>query len=235
MYQTIFRRYEKKYLLSQEQYENFLKILTYNTVPDEYGKSTVCNIYYDTPDYRLIRASIEKPVYKEKLRLRTYGVPDSSGSCFLELKKKYRGIVYKRRIKAPYIEGFSYLNGFTDRVDGSQIKNEIAYFRNFYSSLVPAMNIFYDRTAYYDRTDSNIRFTFDSKIIYRTYDTDLRSGIYGKRIFDDDIYLLEIKTANSIPIWVSEMLSELKIFPVSFSKYRTAYINTLKNGDDNCA
>lgn len=82
MYQTIFRRYEKKYLLNQEQYENFLKILSYNTVPDKYGSSTVCNIYYDTPDYRLIRASIEKPIYKEKLRMRTYCVPQDGKSCF---------------------------------------------------------------------------------------------------------------------------------------------------------
>lgn len=235
MYQTIFRRYEKKYLLNKEQYENFLKILTYNTVPDKYGKSTICNIYYDTPDYRLIRASIEKPVYKEKLRLRTYDVPDGSQNCFLELKKKYCGVVYKRRIKAPYNEGLSYLNGYSDKLNGSQIKNEIAYFRDFYDSLIPAMNIFYERTAYYDRTDQNIRFTFDSNILYRNYNTDLRSGIYGKKILNDNIHLLEIKTASSIPMWVSEMLSELEIFPVSFSKYGTAYINTLKNGDDNCA
>ena len=195
----------------------------------------MCNIYYDTPDYRLIRASIEKPIYKEKLRLRTYCVPQDGESCFLELKKKYRGVVYKRRIKATYTDGLSYMSGYSDTLNGSQIENEISYFRDFYSSLVPSMNIFYNRIAYYDRIDPNTRFTFDSNIIYRNYDTDLRNGIYGKKIFNGNIYLLEIKTAFSIPIWVTEMLSELKIFPVSFSKYGTAYINTIKNGGGHCA
>ena len=239
MFQTIFKRYEKKYLLNEKQYFSVLEMLKDCTLPDKYGKSTVCSIYYDTPDKRLIRASIEKPVYKEKLRLRSYGVPNDGTDCFLELKKKFKGVVYKRRIVTPYSGGISYMNGYETALEPSQIKNEIDYFKSYYGTLSPSVDIFYNRLAFYDKEDSTVRLTFDSGILYREKELDLKNGIYGELILPDGMYLMEIKTAGAMPIWTAEMLTRLKIYPASFSKYGTAYKNILiknsQSGGNYCA
>lgn len=223
MAEYIFKRYEKKYILNSAQYEEILKILEYNTVPDKYGETDVCNIYFDTPDYRIIRASIEKPVYKEKLRIRCYGTPDDDSRSFLELKKKYKGVVYKRRIKAHYKDGLSFISNQEDLIPPSQIKSEIEYFKDFYAPLTAGADIFYRRKAFLDRNNPLIRFTFDSNLLYRNYDFDLENGIYGDRIIPEDKIIMEIKTPGGMPLWTSDILTKLSIYPTSFSKYGTAY------------
>lgn len=240
MFQTIFKRYENKYLLNEKQYSAVLETLKNNALPDKFGQSNVCSIYYDTPDKRIIRASIEKPIYKEKLRLRSYGIPQDGSDCFLELKKKYKGIVYKRRVLTSYQSGISYMNGDETAVKPSQIKNEIDYFKTYYGTLLPSVDIFYNRIAYYDKTDPNVRLTFDSDILFRDTELDLKNGIYGELILPDGMCLMEIKTAGAMPLWTADMLSRLKIYPASFSKYGTAYKNILINknsdlGGNNCA
>lgn len=241
MFQTVFKRYESKYIISEEQYSAVREMLLKYTVPDQYGETSVCSVYYDTPDRRLIRTSLKKPVYKEKLRLRSYGIPNDGSVCFLELKKKYKGVVFKRRIAADYMSAVSYMNGNGNGIKPSQIKNEIDYFKSYYGELSPAQDIFYRRTAFYDRADPNVRITFDSDILARNYDLDLKNGIYGENILESGLYLMEIKTAGAMPLWVAQMLTEFEIFPTSFSKYGTAYKNGLINkkiiltGGDYCA
>ena len=241
MLQTVFKRYEKKYRLTKEQYGEVLNLLSYNAVPDEYGESNICSIYYDTQNKLLICRSLEKPVYKEKLRIRTYGIPKDGSTCFVELKKKYKGVVYKRRIETDYKNALLYMNGSDNNIRPSQIKNEIDYFKDFYGGLAPSACVFYKRTAYYDRLDRNIRFTFDSDIICRDYNLDLKNGIYGERIIPKDEYLMELKTDGAVPLEFTKLLSELKIYPSSFSKYGTAYINgagkkdELLKGGEHCA
>ena len=189
----------------------------------------------------MIRRSLEKPIYKEKLRIRTYGIPKDGSTCFVELKKKYKGVVYKRRIETDYKNALLYMNVSDNNIRPSQIKNEIDYFKDFYGSLAPSACVFYKRTAYYDRLDRNIRFTFDSDIICRDYDLDLKNGIYGERIIPKDEYLMELKTDGAVPLEFTKLLSELKIYPSSFSKYGTAYINgagkkdELLKGGEHCA
>lgn len=238
MLQTIFKRYENKYILDERQYQAVLRAIERFTVPDKYGQSEVCSIYYDTPDRRLIRASVEKPVYKEKLRLRSYGVPREDSDCFLELKKKYKGVVYKRRIAAPYSDCTAYMKG-NGKLESSQIRNEIEYFKKFYGVLSPSVDIFYRRLAFYDAADPNVRLTFDSDILFRDYELDLKNGIYGERVLQKGLYLMELKTAGAMPLWTVEMLSSLKIYPSSFSKYGTAYKNILikksQSGGNYCA
>ena len=114
VFQTVFKRYESKYFTDSRQYAGVLHTFERYAEPDRYGRSRICSVYYDTPDRRLIRASLEKPVYKEKLRLRTYGVPSDGSPCFIEIKKKYKGIVYKRRITADYAQALDYLSGDRD-------------------------------------------------------------------------------------------------------------------------
>ena len=230
--QTIFKRYEKKYLVSSAQKDAFLSSIDDMIQPDYFGESTVCNIYFDTPSFRLIRASIEKPIYKEKLRLRTYGVPRDDSNSFIELKKKYRGVVYKRRIPIEYDKAFAYLveGKMPDvREKHKQVLSEIDYFINYYEKIAPAASIFYDRIAFYCKTDKELRFTFDSNIRFRTDNFDLRNGSDGEIILPEDLSVLEIKCLGSMPVRVAKALSESEIYPSSFSKYGQAYMRTYRS------
>lgn len=222
MEQLKFKRYEFKYLIDESQYDGLVELLNVHARPDVHKKSTVCNLYYDTPTHLLIRRSIEKPVYKEKLRLRCYGVPHSENKVFVELKKKYESVVYKRRIKMKLCDATQMLEDKTCE-HKSQVIDEILYFANHYQNLQPSMCIFYDREAYYGKDDDDLRITFDDNVLFRTDDLQLEKGIYGERILDENVRLLEIKTSKAIPLWLATYLSKQKIYKTSFSKYGTAY------------
>ena len=223
-----FHRMEKKYLLTLPVFEGFFEQIRPHIQPDEYGKSTICNIYYDTPDFRLIRRSLEKPVYKEKLRLRSYGTASKDEKVFLELKKKYKGIVYKRRISLNYDEAQEILENGERLPENSQIAKEINYFLDFYGDIFPAVYLCYDRTAYFGADDSDLRITFDRNIRWRTEDIDLKVEPYGEQILDRGYSLMEIKAAGSMPLWLAELLAQGGIKQTSFSKYGMAYMTMLR-------
>ena len=222
-YQDVFERYEKKYLLDKEQYEQFLHRISGDMTVDCYGKTNICNIYFDTPDYRLIRTSLEKPVYKEKLRMRSYGVPKDSDRVFIELKKKYKGIVYKRRVDMELREAKNYLYQKKPAKQTSQIVKEIDWFLSYYKEISPEMYISYERIALYGNENPNLRVTFDTNILWRQDMLNLDSGIWGKSLLESGQRLLEIKIPGAMPMWLADCLDELKIYPVSFSKYGRAY------------
>ena len=161
-----FKRYEKKYLLSREKYESLRQLLDPHIVPDEYFESTVCSIYYDSDDYHLIRYSIERPVYKEKLRLRSYNVPADGDSVFVELKKKYKGVVYKRRIRMRADEAPDYLNGSIPAPKPSQMSREIDWFLR-QNKPKPKVFIACDRQAYVASDSPDLRITFDHNMRWR--------------------------------------------------------------------
>jgi len=238
--QGIFQRYETKYLLNQPQYLLLMKQLRDRIYPDEFCKSTICNIYYDTPDFQLIRASLEKPVYKEKLRLRSYGVPAPDGKVFLEIKKKYRGIVYKRRVPMTLQEAERYLAGIARPETDCQILREIDWFRKFYGDLEPAVCLCYDREAYVDRNNPSLRYTVDTNIRWRRDQMDLQSGDGGALLLDEEQHLLELKVPGSMPLWLVQLLESLDIRQTSFSKYGAVYQTSLSGsitgkGRGNCA
>lgn len=220
--QHSFRRYEKKYFLTPQQYQALLPRLHPYMRADEYGRYTICNIYYDTDNFQLIRASLEKPVYKEKLRLRSYGVPDGEQKVFVELKKKFDHVVYKRRSVMPCDRAAAYLAGRACPDNGGQICREIDWFLNSYR-LRPRVFIAYDRTALTGREDGELRITFDTGLRWRDTQLDLRAGDGGAPLLADDRILMEIKIPGSAPVWLSRILSELGIFPTSFSKYGLCY------------
>jgi len=217
-----FQRLEKKYLLSAEQYAALWERLSPYLEPDEYPCSTVCSIYYDTDDCRLIRHSLDAPVYKEKLRLRSYGIPAPDGPVFAELKKKYKGVVYKRRVNMPAREASQWLNqGLPPRED-SQTAREITW---FLQHVHPRAKVFLacDRTAFRAREDRELRITFDRKIRWRETDLDLCAGDHGELLLAPGQVLMEIKTPQAAPLWLARLLSEQAVFPVSFSKYGRCY------------
>ena len=237
MSNEIFKRYEIKYLITDEQRRMIEEAFKEHMVPDEYGESTICNIYYDTPDFRLIRASLEKPPYKEKLRVRSYGQIRPGESVFVELKKKYDGVVYKRRVTMAENQARVYLRGKGDyqmaaedeRFISKQIFKEIDYFKRYYGDLKPAVYLCYDRVAYFSETDSSFRVTFDKNIRWRTEDLKLTSKPGGRDILEEGYSLMEIKTATSIPLWLTKILSEEKIRQTSFSKYGRVYTQIMED------
>ena len=221
-----FKRYEKKYLLSAEKYAQLMERLEEYIIPDRFHKSTVCSIYYDTDSYELIRHSIEKPVYKEKLRLRSYNVPGPEGEVFVELKKKYKGIVYKRRVKMTARQAEEYLSGRAPAPKDDQTSRELDWVLKSYD-LSPKIYIACDRLAYVSKDDENLRITFDRDIRWRDTELELTLGCHGEPVLSDGQVLMEIKIPGAAPIWLAHLLSELEIFPRSFSKYGTCYKNEL--------
>lgn len=229
-FQDVFERIEVKYLLNRDQYLELRKRLEGYAREDQYGLTNILNIYYDTRDYSLVRASLEKPVYKEKLRLRCYNRPGEDSVSFIEIKKKYKGIVYKRRTDMPYRKARNYLDGKGMEVPQGQIGAEIEFFRTHYRGLGPAMVISYDRIAMAGIEDPELRITFDTNIRWRIQDMDLTRGGQGEEILSPGQYLMELKIAGSVPLELSRIFSELKIYQTSFSKYGQGF--TLLCGRD---
>ena len=216
--QYIFKRYEMKYMITKEQKEIIKNSMSEYMYEDKYGKSKICNIYFDTPNDLLIRRSIEKPIYKEKLRVRSYGEVTPDSKVFVELKKKYKGVVYKRRFAVSEKGAMSYLCEKNPVEKTTQITNEIDYFCNMYKELDPKMFLSYDREAFHSIKDQNFRVTFDENLIWRNKDLSLCTESYGETLIDDDKVIMEIKTALSIPLWMTHILFENPIYKISFSK-----------------
>ena len=224
--QSCFERYEKKYFLTPAGQKALLQTIAPYIKMDFYGKYTICNLYYDTPDWRLIRASLAKPVYKEKLRVRSYGVPAPDGKVFAELKKKYKGVVYKRRITVPAAEVQPLLAGQRSLADYGQIGREIAWFQQLYDAR-PRVFIGYDRIAFAGVADPELRITFDTNIRWRTTQLELSAGDHGAPLLPDDRVLLEVKLPGVCPLWLARALAEARAVPVSFSKYGSCYCHHL--------
>jgi len=227
MHNYVFRRREQKYLLTAEQLQALEQLMAARMKPEKYWKSDVRNIYFDTPDRRMIRRSIEGPVYKEKIRLRSYGPADSGSEVFLELKKKYKGVVYKRRVSLTLDGAMTYMADPQATLDIGQIGREIDYVKRFYPGLAPAMYLSYDRLAW-KSPDSDLRITVDRNIRYRVAPLDLTVPPSGETLLESGQGLMEIKTAESIPLWMTAFLSQHQIRKASFSKYGRAYMRELE-------
>lgn len=222
MSQDVFNRYEKKYLLTEEVYLELRERIADHMQEDEYGLHTIRNIYYDTKNDELIRTSLQKPVYKEKFRVRCYGRPEADSTVFLEIKKKYRGIVNKRRTAMAKTEAEQYLKNRSYPGEKSQILQEIDYLLNFYQ-LQPNLYLAYDRIALYGKEDPDFRVTFDQNIRSRWEHLDLSDDTAVEYLLDQGMYLMEVKVKGAMPLWFTEILSELQIRSTSFSKYGKIY------------
>ena len=221
-YQAIFKRFEIKYLLTRKEYETVLTAMAPYMVPDQYSRSTIRNIYFDTEHFTLVRRSIEKPIYKEKLRIRTYQQANPDTPVFVELKKKYDSVVYKRRLSLPEQDAMAWVTGTKSGPD-CQIGREIDYFISYYKTLQPSLFLSYQRDAYCHKENRDLRITFDDQILCRCNDLCLNSEIFGTPILPRDTVLMEIKTGGGIPLWLTNVLTNEHIFKTSFSKYGNAY------------
>ena len=222
-----FKRIEKKYLLTEQQYEALLRRIGGHLTPDAYGRSTVLSLYLDTPDHRIIRDSIEAADYKEKLRLRSYGTASADSPVFLELKKKFGGVVYKRRAVMSLREAERYLRSGIKPFE-SQIMSELDWAMRLYGRPQGAMLIACEREAWFDEAHPDLRLTFDRNIRYREREPGLDRGSAGIALLPRDRVLLEIKTAGAMPLWLAHALDAEGILPGSFSKYGAAYLKSLE-------
>ncbi len=222
MYQAVFKRYELKYMLTLEQKEIILSAMEPYMKPDKYGKTTIRNLYFDTDTYLLIRRSLEKPIFKEKLRLRSYMRVASTDTVFAEIKRKYNGVVYKRRIALGEDAAMGWLCGGNCPVD-TQISREINCFMQHYENLRPTVFLSYDRQAYYSKSSDDFRVTFDENILARESGLSLGTDAYGASLLEEGKVLMEIKCSGGIPLWMTEILSALRVYKTPFSKYGKAY------------
>ena len=236
-YQAVFKRYEIKYMVTAEQKTRILKAMEPYMEMDRFGRSTVRNIYYDTDDFVLARHSIAKPDFKEKLRVRSYARADAASTVFIELKRKFDGVVYKRRVGLREADAMKWMAGSNDPAvihgtdaGSTQVTSEIEYFRGLYNGLKPVLYLAYDREAYRMKEGaqtadggSEFRVTFDCNIRCRENDLSLKSEAYGTEMLEEGMFLMELKCPGAIPLWMTEVLSREHLYKTSFSKYGTAY------------
>lgn len=235
----VFSRYEKKYIVTREQMEFLREQIAEYMYADKHNQNgkmyNIANIYYDTPEDLLIGRSIEKPKYKEKLRLRSYGIPELDDKVFLEIKKKYKGLVNKRRTTLKLRDAYNLVDngvvpGETEYVN-KQVLNEILFFLQRYD-LQPKVYITYDRYAYFSKTDNDFRLTFDTNIKTRRTDLRLDAGGYGELLMEEDFWLMEVKSLYSFPLWFVKLLSDNNIYSQSFSKYGNEYRKYIRNQEE---
>ena len=218
----VFERYETKYMLESDQYLALMDRLFGKMEMDEYGQHTICTLYYDTDDFAIIRHCLDKPTFRQKLRLRSYGVPRQSTTVYLELKKKMAGITYKRRVPIAFSEAEMYMRAGWPPVQQGQIFREIDWYAG-QQPLAEKVVICCDRIALFEKEDPNLRITFDSNIRWRDYSLSLAGGDHGALLLPGGRHLMEIKTLDALPCWLAELLSSNNVYPTSFSKYGTIY------------
>ncbi len=224
----VFNRYEYKYKVDIMTARKLMKIFDENLNLDpycsQYGTYKIVNHYVDSLDYQLIRKSITKPLYKHKLRIRTYNEnPDFNDFVYFEIKKKFKGLVNKRRCKMTYGEACILIKEKKLEIKkdyiNEQILKEIIYILEDNNYEIKNQ-IIYDRIAYFD----------DRKNLRISFDFDIHS--YNNQLLDKELTLMEIKTATSMPLWVVKLLNDYKIHKTSFSKYGIDYLKNLKEKNE---
>ncbi len=235
----VFNRTEKKFIITDQVYQKIKPQLEEYMELDAFSRNgdfyTICNIYYDTPNHDIIRKSIERPAYKEKLRLRSYGSVGLKDKVYLEIKKKCNGHVNKRRTSLHLEEAYQYIEEHqrpnAKRPLSEQILNEIDYFLQRYPDIRPTLYLSYDRNAMFGISDPSFRITFDTNIRTRRYEVGLDKGVYGELLLPAGLWVMEAKMNKAAPLWFAKLLSLYQIYPTTFSKYGEEYKGALQRGE----
>ena len=218
---TIIDRMEQKYFVSFDKYNKLMKLINNKLVKDKYFSERIYNIYFDNDEYEFMTKSLDKPLYKEKVRLRSYETKDKNSNVFLEIKKKFQGHGNKRRVVINYNEAKDYIDNKIIPNTNKQIMGELDYtFKK--NNLKPKISLTYDRLSYAFKEDESYRVTFDTNIRYSNKKVDLVDLDDEYCLFNDG-YIMEVKTLKGYPSWFIKALNELKLYPVSYSKVGEAY------------
>ena len=241
----IFDRIEKKYLINADQERTILKVVKKQMKRDNYHKSEVFNVYFDTDNFDLIIKSIDNPNFKEKLRARSYGGYDK---VFLEIKTKLKEwekgapknkVGYKRRLLVTrkdygeFVAGKKTMEELAERKvelnTDVQIAREVDYLVKTLS-LKPRILVYYDRESYVG--EGGLRITFDRKLSYRDKDLRFVKKSGDQHFFENpDDLIMEIKAHGVMPLWLVRTLSRERAFPQQFSKIGKIYEVIQKKGE----
>lgn len=291
-YSSVFKRVEKKYRIGAAERAVVEAAAGGPMAVDAYGRTRITSLYLDTPERSMIARSVEKPLYKEKLRLRAYGdaagvalmgafgagpivrepggLPLSDGEVetrvaaglqvpgaaaalpvFFGIKKKFKGIVYKRRLALTLPAALAFVSGLpyeqacarwplSDAALAAaalspvtrQIARELEVAMDRWLPLVPSMGIACDRVAWAYRPEM-----FQEREGDELFDSELRITFDDcleyldchrfrspwRPIIESSESVMEIKSAGPYPPWLVEVLSAERIYPASFTKYGNAY------------
>ena len=246
MDEKIFSRIEKKYLITKTQQDALLSQIRQHMQEDQYFQAEIYNIYFDTDNFDLTIQSIDHPIFKEKLRARSYGGYDK---VFLEIKTKIRGIAYRHDLLDPddlmpdnnigykrrvliTRQDFKELTCGSNTAEalagkdvekGSdlQIAREVDYLLKHFN-LKPQILLHYDRESY--SGEGNLRITFDTNLSYRTKNLDFTNNPSDQTFFKSDKnIIMEIKAMGAMPLWLVRTLSAEHIYPEHFSKIGKIY------------
>ncbi len=218
-----FARVETKYLMPLgrlAELESGLRRQGFERM--DFGSPMVRSLYWDTPDHALIRASLDRPAYKEKLRLRAYGEPGTADRSYVEIKKKYNGVVFKRRTELPLREAMDGLLSGRLPGEAGQIGREVLWMLRRWG-LRPAAVIACNRDAWFCREDPGLRVTVDRDLSFRDWAFDLNDPSPGLPLLPADRRLVEIKASGAFPLWLVRLLNGSGAERTRFSKYGTAY------------
>lgn len=229
MAKEVFNRNELKYIVKSNVQKDLVAALKPYMCMDEFGDEegfySISNIYYDTHDYYFYQQNINRDVFRQKLRLRAYGKASLEDTVFLEIKKKYKGVVYKRRTLMKLKDAYRFLEPSVKLEDlknfdnsNPQILREIYFLKTFYK-LEPKMVLSYDRQAFQGINDPEVRVTFDRSLRSRNYDLRIEHGSYGANFVDNGMMLMEVKVGASVPLWLVRILNEFSCRRQRFSKY----------------
>lgn len=242
---SIFERTEKKYVITRRQFDLLMSAIGDKLCEDQYARSVISSLYFDTVEDTLINRSMEKPFYKEKLRIRSYGPAGVDDLVFVELKKKFDGIVYKRRVQLPRDLAIAYLQGDVsyqeavrvavglgvlnaeDALSSSKLQTvrEIDATIARYSKLRPRIMVVVDRLSLKSTDGSGIRFTFDFNPRWRAQSLTFDQGEGGHLLYGEQErnIIMEIKCQKAYPLWLVRALSNLRVYPQPCSKIAGAY------------
>ncbi len=229
----VFNRYELKFILDKSMAQEMIQALKGHVMLDQYGDGEgfyrIINLYYDTEDHLFFHETVNRQEFRQKLRLRAYNKVSIDTPVFLEIKKKYDGVVYKRRTMLTLQDAYAFLAKGQEQQDYSvydasnvQILGEVAFLKRFYS-LAPKVVVSYDRQAFLGIKENDLRITFDSNLRKRESDLKLESGPWGELFMDASSYILEIKVNGRIPLWLAQILSGFQCWRQGYSKYTSSY------------
>lgn len=253
-YSDVFERKEMKYRITAAQLAELLPVLQEHLVPADFADATVRSLYYDTPGDDLIARSIEGPLYKEKLRLRVYGDGyDPAMPAFVEIKKKFKGIVYKRRVMLSLAAAEAFLDGMPyeealaaypladkklaaqvreNAAKNKQIANEIAFFMQRYAPLQPSILTACSRCSLVDPDGGDLRITIDTQLCAKHRPTNIGDVDGAGALIGEGDAIMEIKSTFALPLWLTSALSSVGAYKQSFSKCGAAYAQAMRTQNE---
>lgn len=232
----IFSRRELKFLLPFETYKalanDMMPYMRYDKFGDGFGRYNIVSLYFDTPQKTIYYETRNKLLFRQKLRLRVYDEADLNSTAFLEVKQKFKNVVNKRRTLVPLQSAYDYIyqnQSIADQVSNPQILKEIDHFKQLYN-LHPEIVVSYDRQAFHGLYDPDLRVTYDYNLLCRNDDLHIENGPQGENFVDPNLVVMEVKITNSVPLWLTELLSDYGLQKQGVSKFCTS-LDVMEQGD----